>query len=458
MNVPAVRTIAIAPVVILGLCLGGAQHAESQPRSRTIGPAVFGGTGTRADRPGGLDLFGQLFISYDDDVLADQSAGGPDRPRLANSAERRGGLYPGFWIGLQYARVGESTDLHMETNHSLNYYPDLESLTTRYHQASGTFVHRFGSRYNVRARPFAAYSPHYSMRLFLAPLPLDPDRAGSLDGAVLAAPDVDSTIIQRGSFRYGGNAEFRMLAARHSTVTVGTSYTKTDLTREPTGNFDVRSIGANVRHAVSGSASLRIGYALEESTYEGSSTPSTRIQNLNIGIDYRKPLSRSRRSFLRFTTGSIISEQVAGITEPAEGRRIQAIGSASLVHQMGRTWNAVAQYRREVGYLEGFAQPVFSDSANAAVGGLITRRLDLFLDANYITGTSAIRRDAPRFDSYSASARLRRALNRSLAVYVEYLFYQYNFDEAADRPVGLPRKFNRNGVRVGLSLWLPLTD
>ena len=197
---------------------------------------------------------------------------------------------------------------------------------------------------------------------------------------------------------------------------------------------------------------------LEDSTYEGSSAPSTRIQKLNIGIDYRKPLSRSRRSYLRFTTGSTVSQQVAGISDPAEGRHIRAIGSALLVHQMGRTWNARAQYRREAGYLEGFAQPVFSDSANVAVGGLITRRLDLSLNANYITGTSAVRRNSARFDSYSASARLRRALHRSLAVYVEYLFYHYNFHEVADRPFGLPREFSRNGVRVGLSLWLPLTD
>ena len=209
---------------------------------------------------------------------------------------------------------------------------------------------------------------------------------------------------------------------------------------------------------MSESASLVVGYELEDSTYEGSSAPSTRIQKLNIGVDYRKPLSRSRRSYLRFTTGSTVSEPVAGISEPAEGRHIRVIGSALLVHQMGRTWNTRAQYRREAGYLEGFAQPVFSDSANVSVGGLITRRLDLSLNANYITGTSAVRRDARRFDSYSASARLRRALHRSLAVYVEYLFYHYNFHEVTDRPFGLPREFSRNGARVGLSLWLPLTD
>ena len=108
MSRTAVRTFACSSLAILGLCLVGAQRAESQTRrSRQIGPAVFGGTGTRADRSDGLDLFGQLFISYDDNVLADQSPGGPDRPRPARGAEGQAGLYTGLWAGLQYAHVGE---------------------------------------------------------------------------------------------------------------------------------------------------------------------------------------------------------------------------------------------------------------------------------------------------------------------------------------------------------------
>jgi hypothetical protein len=288
------------------------------------------------------------------------------------------------------------------------------------------------------------------MRLFLAPLAVNPDGTGSLDGPELAVPDVDSTIIQRESLRYGANAEFRMQAARRSRFTVAYGYTKTDLSGGPTGNFDVQSVGANLSHAISETASLSMGYSLQESTFEGSSTPVTRIHNVNIGIDYRKPLSRSRRSYLRFKTGSVVSDQ-------AEGQRIEATGSAALVYQMGRTWSTQAQYRRAVGFIEGFAQPVFSDSANVSVGGLLTRRVDLYFNANYITGTALTRR-SPRFDSYSGSARVRRALTRSLAAYLEYLFYHYDFNELADRPVGLPQTFSRNGVRVGLSLWLPLTD
>ena len=71
---------------------------------------------------------------------------------------------------------------------------------------------------------------------------------------------------------------------------------------------------------------------------------------------------------------------------------------------------------------------------------------------------SGLGQGSARFNSYSGSARVRRAFTRTLAGYVQYLFYHYNFDEAADRPVGLPRTFNRNGVRVGLSMWLPVLD
>ena len=225
MSATAVRTIAISSVAILAVCLGSAQHAESQTtRSRQIGPAVFGGTGTRADQPGGLDLSAQLFTSYDDDVLADERRRGIEGSRTA-SAE---GFYSGLSIGLQYAHLGRSTQFRAYTDNYVNYYPDLDDLMTSYHQAGATLTSQLGRRYSIRVSPFAAYSPHYSMRLFLAPLPVNPDGAGSLDGPALAAPDVDSTILQRESVRYGGNAELEVSAARHSTVIVRYGYTKTD--------------------------------------------------------------------------------------------------------------------------------------------------------------------------------------------------------------------------------------
>ena len=52
--------------------------------------------------------------------------------------------------------------------------------------------------------------------------------------------------------------------------------------------------------------------------------------------------------------------------------------------------------------------------------------------------------------------RRGRALQQSLAVYVEYVAYRYQFDSRADLPIGVPGRLFRRGVRTGLTLWLPL--
>jgi hypothetical protein len=109
-----------------------------------------------------------------------------------------------------------------------------------------------------------------------------------------------------------------------------------------------------------------------------------------------------------------------------------------------------------VGYIEGFDQPVFSDSASAGLGGLISRRVEFSTGARYFAGAAGLTAAAPPFDSYAAWARIQTGLTQSLAAYAEYRFYRYEFTDTAARPIGLPSNFQRNGVRVGLSLWVPL--
>jgi hypothetical protein len=75
---------------------------------------------------------------------------------------------------------------------------------------------------------------------------------------------------------------------------------------------------------------------------------------------------------------------------------------------------------------------------------------------SYFTGAVGLTADSPRFDSYLASGRLRSALSRTLAAYAEFRYYHYQFDESVIRPIGVPSSFSRRGVRVGLSVFLPL--
>ena len=275
--------------------------------------------------------------------------------------------------------------MHGGASSSVNYYPNLNDLTTSYHDARLAFDGRFGSRFTLHASPFVSYSPHYSMQMFLAPLPVAPGDDGLIDSVAPAAPDVDSTIIQRKSLRYGANTELRMVTGRHSNVSVQYGYTKTDSTRNLRGDFEVQSIGVSFSHELTRSATLKTGYLFHESTFDGSDEPVSQTHSVNLGVDYRKPLSKSRRTYLRLNTGSVIAEQ-------AGGQQFRVTGLASLVHQMGRTWSAQGQYRRQVGYIDGFVRPVFTDSANVGVQGLWTRRMDVAVTANYITGTDGLGR------------------------------------------------------------------
>jgi hypothetical protein len=52
-------------------------------------------------------------------------------------------------------------------------------------------------------------------------------------------------------------------------------------------------------------------------------------------------------------------------------------------------------------------------------------------------------------------ARLRYRLTGNVAVYVQYLYYFYDFHGNTAVIPGLASSLERNGVRAGLTLWVP---
>ena len=67
------------------------------------------------------------------------------------------------------------------------------------------------------------------------------------------------------------------------------------------------------------------------------------------------------------------------------------------------------------------------------------------------------RKNPLTFDSYVGSVRLRYGLTRIAAPFVEYLYYFYDFRGGAQQlPADVPSRLERNGIRAGLTLWIPL--
>jgi hypothetical protein len=279
--------------------------------------------------------------------------------------------------------------------------------------------------------------------------PFDPSQRHAVPNVSGApAPDFDYTSVEGNTYRYGGNVGVNVGLTDRATVGLDYGYAQTRF--DGSSDMEAQGVGAHVGFKLSRHAWLSTGYSLQTAKYNQLERTTDSIGNINIGVHFDKPLSVTRRTFLRFSTGAAS----AGDNQHFLG--LQAVGSASLIHQIGRTWSIGADYSRGLGYIEGFDRPVFSDSAGAGLGGLVSRRVEFSAGARYFAGAVGMTAAAPPFDSYGAWARIRTGLTRTLAAYAEYRYYHYEFSEAALRPIGMPGNFSRNSVRVGLSLWVPL--
>lgn len=444
------RTFLIGSMVAFGLCVG-INPAESQTLTPTAPPAtqsaIYGGAETRNSPTDGLDLSIQAYEAYDDNVLTSDVGGEllPGVPLGSGIA----GFYSGVGVQLGYAHSGEHVGFRSWAGSSLAYYPELQDLTSLYHQVGFQLSGRAGRRVTVHGGPFFDYSPQYSLRL-LPSLPVfDPNQGPSIPGAIGApAPDFDYTSVQRNTYRYGANVGVNFAVSERAAV--GFDYGNVQTRFDGLTDMQLQGAGAHLGLKLTRNAWLTTGYSRQTARYEGLEPSTSETGNIDIGVHYDKPLSVTRRTSLRFSTGAASG----GDNDHFLG--MQAVGSASLVHQIGRTWGIGADYTRGLGYIEGFDRPVFSDSAGAGLGGLISRRVELSAGARYFAGAIGLTATAPSFDTYAAWARIRTGLTRTLAAFAEYRFYRYEFPDAAARPIGMPAYFHRNGVRVGLSLWVPL--
>ena len=99
-------------------------------------------------------------------------------------------------------------------------------------------------------------------------------------------------------------------------------------------------------------------------------------------------------------------------------------------------------------------QPVIADGATAQVSGQLSRRVDLLVLGGLSKGESALRFDQMRVNSYTGDVRLRFLVTRTLSTFAEYLYYFYDFSGNISFAPNLVSRVERNGVRVGVTVWL----
>lgn len=422
---------AIAFLCASGVC--ASQDISSAPRG-----AIFGATVDNSFRDR-LDVNTALSGGLDSEVPAEL------RQRVPQTGPQSGGYSSMLIVSADYARERRGGSITAQGFTALQYYPGFGGAVSRTHSAGVGATLRTSSVSTLEIGQTADYSPSYFYRLFPSVTPPGIGEPGP------AAPDyrVDETQ----SFANSTQLRFRTGRQSGNRISASVEHSATEFSGgTPRTDLDTLAWRASFARGVSrtGTFSIEYEYRTGEFGYGAQGTE----QRLRFGANYSPALSLTRRAQLRFNLAPSAIEIPASATSvAATGTLYKMEGDGAIAYPFLRSWTVGGSYRRGLEYIAVLRDPVFRDAARAELEGLVTERVDLSASAGYVTGASVLQQDDEHFDTYTGTVRGRYSVNRSLAVYAEYLYYYYNLRGQAALAPDLPSVFEQHGIRLGLMLW-----
>jgi len=426
-----------AVLAATALCAQAASAQQARPNRPYRG--LFGGGVAETEQS--LTVSGALGGGYDDNILAEGSGIGGGTsvdPRVA----RKGRLLLANG-SIDYSLNRDRFGMSASVGTSSRYYPTVEPHLASGHSGSLGMRLRIARRTSLGAQVSTIYQPFTLSGVF--PSIFDTDLGAF---PAITSPNLDLTTTTDRYLMNQGGVSLMQTLSRRTSLLFGYTRQQSESARY---NFNYASDNAYGAYTfqVDSNLGLRFGYGYLKGRFDDGSREYTN-HNLDIGVNYNKVLSFSRRTTFSFGTGS---------TAISDGNttRFQATGNARLKHEIGRTWGASVAYDRGVNFIESLRQPVFTDAVTAQFGGLFNRRVEFSANAQASFGQlgfSSSRNNG--FDTYYAGTALQYALTRHVSLGLNYAYYRYGFDTLFLLPQGVAQNVNRQSVRGSVNLWAPL--
>ena len=396
-------------------------------------PAAAQSQAPPGDTPGSnLTLSTSVFGGYDSDITA-ASLGSDIQPSAA-----LGGAIFTVNFRTRTEKIGFAT----RTTADSRYYNADEPLKASTFSGLAVLGVQATSRLKIDASVSSMYSPQFAF----SPLPVadTPDE--------LPPPTLDQGVSAYDIFTVTANTAATLRVTRRSSLNF--SYGASQY-RYVVDNSQMTAVnfGGGYSYNLTRYATFRLGYHEMNADYPmfvDSSLRTFRQRSLDAGVNYSRPLSRSRRTTVSFGSGT-------SAIEHGPETFYTMTGDAGLQHQMGRTWRLGALYARGLGVVGGFAEPFFSDAVNVNIRGNLLRRVRMNAMAGFANGDVGLGSRAQNFRSFQSSGRLEWALHEQVGIFGGYSYYQYAFEEGARLP-GVPSEFARHSVRAGMIFRFPIVQ
>jgi hypothetical protein len=415
-----------------------ASHAQAQTNFRPERPyrGLFGG-GAPAGAGQSLVFNGAVGVGFDDNVLA--GAGGLGAGGGSNPTRAVSGKLGTLSASLSYSANLGRFALGASVGSSSRYYPDNGGELMSAQNAGLGVRTQVGQRANVGFSVSASYMPF----TFASALPvLDTPGLGLFE-----PPPLSLVTVRQEFLAYTGRADIEYQFSQRLSGNAGYSYgsRSTSLYDMP---FARRATNGGLRYRLGQGLGLSLGYNRVEGRY-GAPGANANQDSVTGGLDFSRALSFSRRTTVSFSTGS-------SAVRNESRSRFRLIGTASLAHEVGRTWMASANYTRNVGFLEVLLEPVFQDSFGVGFGGLVNRRVQVQTSVRGSIGQVGLRTTGNSFNTYVATAGASVALTQFMNFGINYSYFQYKFDESTALPTGIPSEIGRQSIQATVSFWAPL--
>jgi hypothetical protein len=391
-----------------------------------------------------LDLTFSVAAGYDDDVLPALTGGIDPTSKPFNG-------YNNTYTGTaQYAWQGRKMQAGLTATSALRQYTEFNDYTMT-HAVGAGFAMQFARRTTLFVNQSANYSPPYLFGLFPDVNPVTP-------GDIIAGGP-NYVLDDTESLSYESIVTVEHGLTRRGTISVSGDYRYTDFLDNSRGRPDVSSSGlrSQYSYAFGRNTAFTAGYHYRSGELGFGTTAVTSEQGLDVGLEYSRRLSPTRRATLNFSVGSstmdLPSVPAAGIVE---GRQSEVSAEAALNYQFNRTWMLRGAYRRGAEFVAELSYPVFVDGITATLTGDMGRRVHYSSSAAYSTGQGLQPGTQQNLVTYTGDVRLSFDVARRLSSFVEYLYYSYDFSQNPLLTLGIVNRVERNGARAGLSVWFTM--
>jgi hypothetical protein len=441
---PIVR-LALGTVVIAAV-VGTPTAAFAQMGQRAF-RGLFSGAGHDPSVRHSLEFGAHVTEAYDDDAPG-EFVGSPTDFLVSGFSTVLGfdGTYK--WRNNRFEFGANGTSV-------LRYYNPSDNFRSSTHVGGVGFSAKLSRSSELFANQTVAYSPSHLYTLF----PVDP----SIEPGEAPPSGEDFRVVDTVSTTYNSDVRWTQRLGLRNGLLISGNFNYTDfqddqpVPGQPIYD-DLRSslFRADFTRNFNSRLALVSGYFYRQGDYANSTGEETTEHGVEGGLDYNRRLSATRSAFIGFRlAASRIKGQVITPTGLAPAEQSLFSGSVNGGYQFGRSWAASANYRRGVDFVPGFLQPVVSDGLSVGVSGAVTTRWELFTSFGYTKGDSALIEQTFPFRTYTGQVTNRFGLTKLIAATLEYIYYYYRFDDGTPLPVGVPQGLERNGIRAGLTVWVP---